>query len=72
MSARWAVVTGAGTGIGAAVTRELLRAQVNVVAVGRREAPLDELRQSICSSGGEGATQGTPKQEQPRTINPRP
>ena len=54
---RWAVVTGAGTGIGAAVTRELLRARVNVVAVGRREAPLDELRRSINSGGEENGAE---------------
>merc|ERR1719186_1127955 len=40
---RWAVVTGAGTGIGAAVTRTLARAGLNVLAVGRRREPLESV-----------------------------
>ena len=55
--ARWAVVTGAGTGIGAALTRELLRSGVNVVAVGRRQDPLDELRRGVDDSKISGGTQ---------------
>jgi len=37
----WAVITGAGSGIGAALARRLARASVNVVVVGRRGAQLD-------------------------------
>ena len=37
----WAIVTGAGTGIGQAVTRALAGSGVHVLAVGRRQEPLD-------------------------------
>ena len=40
---RWAVVTGAGTGIGKAVTEALARGGVHVLAVGRRRDRLDEV-----------------------------
>lgn len=56
MASRWAVVTGAGTGIGAALARELLRAGVNVVAVGRRASKLDELRESMEAMASEGSS----------------
>ena len=38
---KWAIVTGAGTGIGQAVTRALPGSGVHVLAVGRRQEPLD-------------------------------
>lgn len=37
----WAIVTGAGSGIGAALARRLLAADVSVLAVGRRQSALD-------------------------------
>jgi len=40
---RWAVVTGAGTGIGRAVAEALARGGVHVLAVGRRRDRLDEV-----------------------------
>merc|ERR1740129_516159 len=40
---RWAVVTGAGTGIGAAVTRTLAGSGIHVLAVGRRKEPLESV-----------------------------
>merc|ERR1712142_1140508 len=39
----WAVVTGAGTGIGRAVTEALAMSGVHVLAVGRRKGPLVEV-----------------------------
>ena len=41
MPRSWAIVTGAGSGIGAALTHRLLAAGVSVVAVGRRQSALD-------------------------------
>ena len=40
---KWAVITGAGTGIGAGLARHLAGKGINVLAVGRREEPLDKL-----------------------------
>lgn len=40
---RTVIVTGAGTGMGRAVTEQLLARGANVAAVGRREAPLSQL-----------------------------
>ncbi|WP_019926425.1 SDR family NAD(P)-dependent oxidoreductase [Nocardia sp. BMG111209] len=47
-----ALITGAGTGIGAAVARELAAAGAAVVLVGRRSGPLDEIAAQIRDSGG--------------------
>lgn len=38
----WAVITGAGTGIGSALAKELSRHDLNVLAIGRRLQPLQE------------------------------
>lgn len=38
----WAVITGAGTGIGAALAKELTRHDLHVLAIGRRLEPLQE------------------------------
>merc|ERR1711907_499094 len=51
----WAIVTGAGSGIGSALTGRLLAAGVSVVAVGRRQAALDRtvadaMAKSLCST----------------------
>ena len=40
---KWAVITGAGTGIGAGLARHLAGKGYNVLAVGRREEPLNKL-----------------------------
>ena len=38
----WAVITGAGTGIGAALAKELARHDLHVLVIGRRVEPLQE------------------------------
>ncbi|MEX1045794.1 MAG: SDR family oxidoreductase [Actinomycetota bacterium] len=50
---RVAVVTGGGTGIGRAITRELARTGAKVAICGRREEPLEEVRAELESSGAE-------------------
>jgi NADP-dependent 3-hydroxy acid dehydrogenase YdfG len=42
-----AVITGASSGIGAAVARNLNEAGVNLVLTGRRENRLDELKKKL-------------------------
>ncbi|KXJ19616.1 uncharacterized protein LOC110254013 [Exaiptasia diaphana] len=42
----WAVITGAGTGIGAALAKELSGHGFNVLAIGRRLTPLQETQKS--------------------------
>ncbi len=37
---QWALVTGAGTGIGRAIAEQLLERGIHIIAVGRREEPL--------------------------------
>lgn len=49
-----AIVTGGGTGIGAAVAKALARAGVRVVICGRRVAPLESTLAAIEEAGGEG------------------
>ena len=44
---RVAIVTGGGTGIGAATANALARAGVQVIVTGRRQGPLDEVAQGI-------------------------
>jgi NADP-dependent 3-hydroxy acid dehydrogenase YdfG len=48
-----AVVTGGGTGIGAATAEELAHAGMSVVVVGRRPGPLEEVASRINRNGGE-------------------
>jgi len=47
-----AIITGAGTGIGAATAEELAQAGVKVVLVGRRPDPLNEVAKRIAGQGG--------------------
>jgi NADP-dependent 3-hydroxy acid dehydrogenase YdfG len=47
-----AVITGGGTGIGAATAEELARSGVSVVVVGRRPGPLEEVSARINDTGG--------------------
>lgn len=42
---RWAVITGAGTGIGAALSIELARHGVHILAIGRRLNPLENTKE---------------------------
>ncbi len=48
-----AVVTGAGSGVGEAVARELGRQGARVALVGRRVARVDAVARSICDEGGD-------------------
>ena len=48
---RWAVVTGAGSGIGRALAVKLARERVNVVAVGRRREKLEETVEAARRAG---------------------
>lgn len=47
-----AIITGAGTGIGAAIAEELARTGVAVILVGRRPGPLEEVVARITGKGG--------------------
>src|SRR5436309_2343288 len=47
------IVTGAGSGIGAATARRLGAAGAPVVLVGRREGPLREVAAAIAADGGQ-------------------
>lgn len=47
-----ALITGGGTGIGAATAEELARTGVDVVILGRRPEPLEETAQRIAEQGG--------------------
>jgi NADP-dependent 3-hydroxy acid dehydrogenase YdfG len=47
-----AVITGGGTGIGAATAEELASTGVNIVVVGRRPKPLEEVATKITYKGG--------------------
>ena len=51
-SKKVAVITGGGTGIGAATAEELAGTGVKVVVVGRRPKPLEEVASRIKSRGG--------------------
>jgi NAD(P)-dependent dehydrogenase (short-subunit alcohol dehydrogenase family) len=55
VDARVAIVTGSGTGIGAAAARLLSRDGHAVVLVGRRPEPLAELAADLEAAGGPGA-----------------
>jgi NAD(P)-dependent dehydrogenase (short-subunit alcohol dehydrogenase family) len=50
---RVALVTGGGTGIGAAAARRFVAQGCAVAVVGRRQGPLDETVQAICAAGGQ-------------------
>lgn len=52
MDERVAIVTGGGTGIGAAVARLLAERGMSVVLVGRRPEKLDEVASAIAAQGG--------------------
>ncbi len=52
MSAKIAIVTGAGSGVGRAVSHALAKASYNVVLAGRRKEPLDTVAGEIKAAGG--------------------
>lgn len=54
MAGKVAIVTGAGTGLGAATTRRLVREGADVVAVGRRSEKLKEVADELAADGGPG------------------
>lgn len=41
---QWAVITGAGTGIGAALAKEMSKENINILAIGRRSEPLQKTK----------------------------
>lgn len=45
MCNRWAVITGAGTGIGSALAVELAKYNIHVLAIGRRLSPLENTQE---------------------------
>src|SRR5215470_16299072 len=47
------IVTGAGSGIGAATARHLAAAGASVVLIGRRTAPLEDVAKTIGADGGQ-------------------
>ena len=49
---RVAVVTGGGSGIGAAAVKRLAQLGFGVVAVGRRREPLEEVAEAVADAGG--------------------
>jgi NADP-dependent 3-hydroxy acid dehydrogenase YdfG len=53
LSGRIAVVTGAGSGLGAATARRLAEAGARAVLVGRRAGQLEEVAAAIVAAGGE-------------------
>ena len=52
LSGKVAIITGAGTGIGRASAIKFAEAGATVVAVGRRQAPLDDVVAEIVAAGG--------------------
>ncbi|MFI5261054.1 MAG: SDR family oxidoreductase, partial [Candidatus Limnocylindrales bacterium] len=54
-----ALITGAGSGIGAALAAQLAEAGMAVMLVGRRPAPLDEQVRAIIARGGRAAARPT-------------
>lgn len=53
---KYAVVTGASAGIGAAIVRDLAKAGVNVIALARRVEKLDALKKELEGSPGKVIT----------------
>ncbi len=53
LAGRHALITGGGTGIGAAIAKTLARRGARLTLVGRRQTPLDETAARITAAGGE-------------------
>ncbi|TVY07663.1 SDR family NAD(P)-dependent oxidoreductase [Paenibacillus cremeus] len=58
-----AVITGAGTGLGRAVAKELAAAGANVVLCGRRAGKIEEVAYSASKAGFEPLTRTTAEEE---------
>lgn len=54
LAGRVGIVTGAGTGIGAAIARELARAGMNLALGGRRPGPIEAVLEEVIRLGADG------------------
>jgi len=54
LAGKVAIVTGGGTGIGAAIATTFAREGAKVTITGRRKEPLDEIADAIAADGGHG------------------
>jgi NAD(P)-dependent dehydrogenase (short-subunit alcohol dehydrogenase family) len=68
LAGRHALITGGGTGIGAAIARVLGAEGAKLTLVGRRSGPLEETRQSIRSSRAKSRGAGTDSEQRPSTT----
>ena len=68
MAGRTALVTGGGTGLGAAITRALQASGASVVITGRRAEPLHALAAELGAGGNASATSPSPRGRRPAWL----